>query len=247
MGKKKKKNREGTPLQPPPAHLSPFRPPSPLQARHDAGPASTSTPTPPPDATADPAAATAPSSSTALTTPAVPRWRQRERTKTTAAALVLCLNIGVDPPDAVRVPPCARLECWVDPGSMAPPKALETIGQALQAQYERWQPRARYRLHLDPTADDVRKLATSARRAARGERVLFHYNGHGVPRPTPNGEVWVFNRAYTQYIPLSVYDLQAWVGSPAVYVLDCSGAGLVAAAHGPEVQRGGPGHAGARV
>ena len=159
----------------------------------------------------------------------MPRWRQRERTKTTAAALVLCLNIGVDPPDAVRVPPCARLECWVDPGSMAPPKALETVGQALQAQYERWQPRARYRLHLDPTTDDVRKLASSARRAARGERVLFHYNGHGVPRPTPNGEVWVFNRAYTQYIPLSVYDLQAWVGSPAVYVLDCSGAGLVAA------------------
>ena len=142
---------------------------------------------------------------------------------------MLCLNIGVDPPDALRVSPCARLECWVDPGSMAPPKALETIGQALQAQYERWQPRARYRLHLDPTSDDVRKLASSARRAARGERVLFHYNGHGVPRPTPNGEVWVFNRAYTQYIPLSVYDLQAWVGSPAVYVLDCSGAGLVAA------------------
>ena len=26
------------------------------------------------------------------------------------------------------------------------------------------------------------------------ERVLFHYNGHGVPRPTVNGEVWVFNK-----------------------------------------------------
>lgn len=26
------------------------------------------------------------------------------------------------------------------------------------------------------------------------ERVLFHYNGHGVPRPTPNGEIWVFNK-----------------------------------------------------
>jgi regulator-associated protein of mTOR len=48
--------------------------------------------------------------------------------------------------------------------------------------------------------------------------VLFHYNGHGVPRPTANGEVWVFNKSYTQYIPLSIYDLQvhwrystAWV------------------------------------
>ena len=43
----------------------------------------------------------------------------------------------------------------------------------------------------------------------QGERVLFHYNGHGVPRPTANGEVWVFNKSYTQYIPLSVFDLQA--------------------------------------
>lgn len=38
--------------------------------------------------------------------------------------------------------------------------------------------------------------------------MLFHYNGHGVPRPTVNGEIWVFNKNYTQYIPLSIYDLQ---------------------------------------
>lgn len=61
----------------------------------------------------------------------------------------------------------------------------------------------------------------------QNERVLFHYNGHGVPRPTANGEVWVFNKSYTQYIPLSVYDLQAWVGSPAIYVFDCSAAGMI--------------------
>ena len=26
------------------------------------------------------------------------------------------------------------------------------------------------------------------------ERVLFHYIGHGVPKPTTNGEIWVFNK-----------------------------------------------------
>lgn len=62
---------------------------------------------------------------------------------------------------------------------------------------------------------------------AQAERVLFHYNGHGVPRPTANGEIWVFNKSYTQYIPMSIYDLQAWVGSPAIYVFDCSAAGLI--------------------
>ncbi len=61
----------------------------------------------------------------------------------------------------------------------------------------------------------------------QNERVLFHYNGHGVPRPTANGEIWVFNKNYTQYIPLSLYDLQSWVGTPAIHVFDCSAAGLI--------------------
>ena len=61
----------------------------------------------------------------------------------------------------------------------------------------------------------------------QNERVLFHYNGHGVPRPTANGEIWVFNKSYTQYIPLSMYDLQAWVGSPCIYVFDCAAAGII--------------------
>lgn len=41
--------------------------------------------------------------------------------------------------------------------------------------------------------------------------MLFHFNGLGVPRPTSNGELWVFNRNYTQYLPFSVYDLQTWI------------------------------------
>lgn len=67
----------------------------------------------------------------------------------------------------------------------------------------------------------------SLRRNAKEERVLFHYNGHGVPRPTQNGEIWVFNRTYTQYIPLSIYDLQTWMGAPSIYVYDCSNAGII--------------------
>eukprot|EP00201_Polytomella_parva_P002516 CAMPEP_0175073026 /NCGR_PEP_ID=MMETSP0052_2-20121109/20285_1 /TAXON_ID=51329 ORGANISM="Polytomella parva, Strain SAG 63-3" /NCGR_SAMPLE_ID=MMETSP0052_2 /ASSEMBLY_ACC=CAM_ASM_000194 /LENGTH=240 /DNA_ID=CAMNT_0016340693 /DNA_START=195 /DNA_END=913 /DNA_ORIENTATION=- len=159
---------------------------------------------------------------------AVSRWRQKEKLKTTSVAMVLCLNIGVDPPDVVKISPCARLECWVDPLSMQPAKALEAIGKNLQMQYERWQPRAKYKIHLDPTVDDVKKLCLSCRRNAKNERVLFHYNGHGVPRPTANGEIWVFNSRYTQYIPLSVYELHGWLGAPAIYVLDCSAAGLIA-------------------
>ncbi|XP_071567767.1 regulatory-associated protein of mTOR isoform X2 [Temnothorax nylanderi] len=154
-------------------------------------------------------------------------WRMKERMKTVSVALVLCLNVGVDPPDIVKTQPCARLECWIDPLSVSPQKALETIGSNLQKQYERWQPRARYKQSLDPTVEEVKKLCTSLRRNAKEERVLFHYNGHGVPKPTTNGEIWVFNRTYTQYIPLSVYDLQTWMGAPSIYVYDCSNAGII--------------------
>ncbi|CAG10764.1 unnamed protein product, partial [Tetraodon nigroviridis] len=323
----------------------------------------------------------------AFNTPAKGSWAPSVRTrtslrmKTVSVALVLCLNVGVDPPDVVKTSPCARLECWIDPLSMSPQKALETIGANLQKQYENWQPRvklerkkesntahmllrrnmaetrgaeelliylhvfmrvveeaagvsdvgsaagdddvirascgfqvtelrpglllapdggllmkepaspplpaqpcvrvdgqqscrwragalvgnteaccglkaliteARYKQSLDPTVDEVKKLCTSLRRNAKEERVLFHYNGHGVPRPTVNGEIWVFNKVaqtggapdgairgpvahllfsvfqnYTQYIPLSIYDLQTWMGSPSIFVYDCSNAGII--------------------
>uniref|UniRef100_A0A0D6QVD8 Raptor N-terminal CASPase-like domain-containing protein n=1 Tax=Araucaria cunninghamii TaxID=56994 RepID=A0A0D6QVD8_ARACU len=157
----------------------------------------------------------------------VSKWQMKHRMKTGCVALVLCLHIGVDPPDVIKISPCARMECWIDPFSMAPSKALDAIGKALQAQYERWQPRAKYKLQLDPHVEEVKKLCANCRKNAKSERVLFHYNGHGVPKPTANGEIWLFNKSYTQYIPLSVYELESWLGSPSIYVFDCSAAGMI--------------------
>ena len=82
-------------------------------------------------------------------------WRMRERMKTVSVALVVCLNIGVDPPDVKKTEPCARMECWINPLTLNSQRALETIGNNLQKQYERWQPRARYRQSLDPTVEEV--------------------------------------------------------------------------------------------
>ncbi|KAF3776242.1 Regulatory-associated protein of TOR 1 [Nymphaea thermarum] len=157
----------------------------------------------------------------------VSKWRPKDRMRTGCVALVLCLNISVDPPDVIKISPCARLECWIDPFSMAAPKALESIGKALHNQYERWQPRARYKLQLDPTVDEVKKLCNTCRKNAKSERVVFHYNGHGVPKPTANGEIWVFNKSYTQYIPLPITDLDSWLRTPSLYVFDCSAAGMI--------------------
>ncbi|GBG59765.1 hypothetical protein CBR_g54868 [Chara braunii] len=124
----------------------------------------------------------------------VSKWRMKDRMKTGCVAIVLCLNFDVDPPDLVRLPEMSRMECWIEPSSMPPKRAVETVGKSLQAQYERWQSRAKYKLLLDPPAEDVKKLCHACRKVAKNERVLFHYNGHGVPRPTGNGEIWLFNQ-----------------------------------------------------
>lgn len=154
-------------------------------------------------------------------------WRLKERVRTVSVALVLCLNVGVDPPDVVKIEPAAHLECWFDPLSEEPQKAIEYISVQLEKQYEQWHSRARYKKCLDPTVEEVKRLCTSLRRYSKEDRILFHYNGHGVPRPTQNGEIWVFNEKYTQYIPLAIYDLQQWMGAPSIYVFDCSCAGSI--------------------
>jgi Raptor N-terminal CASPase like domain len=102
------------------------------------------------------------------------RWRTKDRIKTQAAALILCLNIGVDPPDVVKVSPCARLQCWVSPDPQQAQRNTASIARALQAQYERWQPRAKYKVHSDPTVDDVKRLCREARRTTRVRDLPLH-------------------------------------------------------------------------
>ncbi|EMD32619.1 hypothetical protein CERSUDRAFT_87930 [Gelatoporia subvermispora B] len=145
--------------------------------------------------------------------------------KTSHAALVLCLNIDIDPPDVIKTQPCANLESWVDPHTMPSHKALEIIGTNLQHQFEGLNPKIPYKPILDPSYEDLRRFCQTLRKQAKEDAVLFYYNGHGVPKPTHSGELWCFNRNYTQYIPVALQDLQNWLMAPCVYIWDCSAAG----------------------
>jgi regulatory associated protein of mTOR len=142
----------------------------------------------------------------------------------------MCLNIGTEPLD-VKPDPCATLQCWIDPKSMHGSLALKKIGKKLQQQYETLSMRARYRLFLDPPADEFEEFCKTQRRLAKSDRVLFHYNGHGVPMTTANGEIWAFNRSWTHYIPISIEKLMEWLGAPCIYVWDCSAAGRLVEAY----------------
>jgi hypothetical protein len=114
-----------------------------------------------------------------------PTWRLKDRMKTVGVGLVMALNVGTDPPDITKPHPCAKLQCWMDPTSVSRAKAKEKIGERLEVQYAKWQQQRaakplKYKKALDPTVEDVRALCLGLRRQARQERILLHYNGHGV-------------------------------------------------------------------
>jgi hypothetical protein len=48
---------------------------------------------------------------------------------------------------------------------------------------------------LDPSIEETKKVCSNLRKNSRDERSLFYYNGHGVPKPTNGGEIWVFNKS----------------------------------------------------
>lgn len=159
-------------------------------------------------------------------------WKiMKDRQKTVSAAIVLCLNLGVDPPDIVKTHPCAVTEGGINPATFTDTKkCLQAIGDAVQKNYESLENlsmRTKYKQSLDPSVEDMKRFLNQLRRSSKEERILFHYNGHGVPQPTLSGEIWVFNRGYTQYIPISLYDLQTWVGAPCIHVYDCNSAGNI--------------------
>jgi len=162
-----------------------------------------------------------------------PDWRIRDRMKTVGIGLILCLNVGTEPPDVVKPYPCAVLQCWMNPNVGSRAKNRDAIGDRLEQQYAKWQLARstarplKKRRAADPTVEDVRTLCLNLRRQAKNDRVLLHYNGHGVPVPTSHGEIWVFDKKKTEYIPLPVADLRQWMGKPTIVVLDCSCAGVL--------------------
>ncbi|PIA17149.1 hypothetical protein COEREDRAFT_20747, partial [Coemansia reversa NRRL 1564] len=147
-------------------------------------------------------------------------WRTHERLRTTGALLVLCLNLGTSPPDLEQPEVSAVLEAWVDP--TVPRTPMKMICENLARQYEHINRHTKYKPLPDCAMEDLRKYCVQFRRSVKEERLLFHYNGHGVPRPTASGDIWVFNKQFTQYIPLNAVTLMSWIGTPCVYVWDCS-------------------------
>ncbi|KAJ2880072.1 Target of rapamycin complex 1 subunit kog1, partial [Coemansia aciculifera] len=174
-------------------------------------------------------------------------WRGQDKLRTVGSLLVACLHLGIEPPDSMRPKKSAVLEAWVDPtepvqvptpeelalqtttngvqqrNSSATARApIKAIGENLLRQFEQLHRHPKYKPLIECVMEDLRKYSTQFRRWAKEERLMFYYNGHGVPRPTQTGDLWVFNRQYTQYIPVGTSDLMSWIGTPCIFIWDCS-------------------------
>ncbi|KAJ3439707.1 regulatory-associated protein of mtor [Anaeramoeba flamelloides] len=153
--------------------------------------------------------------------------KPKSKTQTELGILCTCLNLGINPPDVVKPNPCSTLECWVDPKQYSKKTALLHILTNLEKQFKSCEPRSEYIVSLDPTISKLKKICNVQRRTENNGRIFFYYNGHGVPRPSKKGEIWVFNENYTQYIPLLIKELKLLLGFPSIYVFDCNYAGIL--------------------
>lgn len=159
-------------------------------------------------------------------------WRSSPvRLRTSHVLLVQCLKIGALPPDIVPTDPRAVLECWVDPASIfdsESQKALEIINTKLRGQFDTLKAKNQQLQYCDlpdPTMAYLRRVCVTARREAGRDAIVFYYNGHGVLKPTIDGELWCFNEDRTEYSAVSISKLQLWLNSPCVYIWDCAAAG----------------------
>ena len=99
--------------------------------------------------------------------------------------------------------------------STSPRKALEQIGANLQKQYERWQPRARYKPLLDPTVDDVKKLCTSLRRNAKV------YSNYEYVQSRIDMMFYIF-----LYSPSVCYSITMVTEFPSLHLMERSGSSI---------------------
>ncbi|KAL7713207.1 WD domain containing protein [Entamoeba marina] len=125
--------------------------------------------------------------------------------KTPHLILCCCINIGTDPPGFKKPHVTSTTFGWINTKDHKKREVGYDITASLASQYQRFcTPSTTTELLWDPTTDRVKKACLAAHDRHSKDRILFHYNGHGVPLPTINHE-YVFN----------------CLGEHAIYVFDC--------------------------
>ncbi|KAJ1832635.1 Target of rapamycin complex 1 subunit kog1 [Coemansia sp. RSA 2711] len=170
-------------------------------------------------------------------------WRAFDQLRTASALLVVCLDLGSPAfmtthqqqkqQQQQQQSEHAVLEAWINPSSLHNlHQRSTTVANSLMGQFQQLSGK----LEIKPLVDcDIARLQRNCqqfRARAPDERVIFYYNGHGVPEPTADGSLWVFQRPPTgngfmrnsNFTPVSAATLAGWIGAPCIYIWDCSNA-----------------------
>ncbi|KAJ2158944.1 Target of rapamycin complex 1 subunit kog1 [Coemansia sp. RSA 552] len=176
----------------------------------------------------------------------VDSWRQREKVRTEAALLVVCVDPDfVDQTRRLGPENRATMEAWAAPHTLGDAKKVSIIGQNLLSQFCQISPKILCKPLLSCEALRLQRNCLELRRKAEDQRLLFYYNGHGVPPPTPDGSFYVFqkqpvNGGYPPvrptYTPINILALENWIGHPCAYVWDCASAMTIVNAFGRAAQ-----------
>ncbi|KAJ2352525.1 Target of rapamycin complex 1 subunit kog1, partial [Coemansia sp. RSA 2618] len=155
-------------------------------------------------------------------------WRPHHQICTKSALLATCLDLdsnkyrhGADKQGAI-------LEAWTDPSSIGDrAKRYSTIAERLTSQFQNLPGKITHKPLVDCDVFRLQRNCLQFRNESMEHRVIFYYNGHGMPVPTADGSFWVFHRqtyGSNNYMPVSADTLNSWLGSPVIYIWECSNA-----------------------
>ncbi|KAJ2076634.1 Target of rapamycin complex 1 subunit kog1, partial [Coemansia sp. RSA 988] len=162
----------------------------------------------------------------------IPDMHLQNKLRTTGALLAVYLNLDdiSESYDAdTNVQPV--LEAWVNPYTLPDqPRKSDVVAQNLIDQFGQIASQVTYKPLMDRSFARLKEYCMHYRSTVDDERIMFYYNGHGMPFPTPEGNFWVRQQQYNPHVylgrprcvPLSAETLTNWIGAPCAYVWDCA-------------------------
>ncbi|KAJ2497917.1 Target of rapamycin complex 1 subunit kog1, partial [Coemansia sp. RSA 1972] len=152
-------------------------------------------------------------------------WRPRH-TSTASALLAVCLDLTSAKYSPGQTTHCAIMEAWTDPTTSNVSQMYSTISDNLVSQFEQLPGKIIYKPLIDCDVLRLQRNSLHFRNVAKDQRILFYYNGHGMPHPTDDGCFWAFKprNGYTcrDVVPVKAETMISWLGSPSLYIWDCA-------------------------
>ncbi|KAJ2850542.1 Target of rapamycin complex 1 subunit kog1, partial [Coemansia brasiliensis] len=164
-------------------------------------------------------------------------WRLSNRIHTVDMLMVVCVDLHSKKYQSGHQHRQAILEAWTDLSqTTSSAEKSAALGSSLVKQFAQ---QLLADIGSKPLIDcdefRLERHCLEARIKAHDQRMLFYYNGHGVPCPTSDGSFWVFRKhpygarhlGHSHFTPIAPTTLSSYIGSPGLFIWDCSQAAAI--------------------